>query len=495
MNNYSMDQFIAPITIQETPKSVWKYLIVFLLGSVLFLLYMQYEPMPVTVHLASLAGVGIGVFPIAQWLASKRESFPMVELICLSFAVQYCTPVYLQPNQIALYSGIRSFEWDQHAKSLCIIAISIFLFFRSYKSALSFLRQSKTKFHINLIIDPARRSLFLILGLVLGILFKVTNLVIGIGVTESGRWIGEWQGPLSILTNVSTICVILLTVDYYSGRLIGGHWCFLLYGYIVINMILGLLTGSLEETIMPLVILIIVHWNIRRKIIYWPVICGILIFVSLQPLKFAYRELAWQYSTGNNLSLISKAEIWLDILTGEKSINSQEEEAPFEERLRKTLGRLDYFHQFALVYDLCPKIIPYEMGQSYSYLLYAWIPRFIWPAKPTAQQANIDFSIRYGIQSYEGTLTTMNGIGYLGEGYTNFGVFGAFSIMCILGILFALLQAIFTGPISDGGNAIYLSIMATCLNGIGSNFAGFVGGLIQLILINALIIKLFTIKR
>jgi hypothetical protein len=139
---------------------------------------------------------------------------------------------------------------------------------------------------------------------------------------------------------------------------------------------------------------------------------------------------------------------------------------------------------------MTPAFIPYYRGESYSYFLYAWIPRLLWSDKPSASAATDRLDLDYGFK-YESQSVTV-AIGQLPEAYANFGVLGIGLVMALQGVVFALLDAMLNGPRSEGGRAIYLVIMAYFLNGIGSSAAVLFGALVQYILASALIMRPFA---
>ena len=53
-----------------------------------------------------------------------------------------------------------------------------------------------------------------------------------------------------------------------------------------------------------------------------------------------------------------------------------------------TFSRISLLTQTANVVELTPSTVPYQGGHLYSYLLVTWIPRVIWPDKPSMSEAN-----------------------------------------------------------------------------------------------------------
>jgi hypothetical protein len=152
------------------------------------------------------------------------------------------------------------------------------------------------------------------------------------------------------------------------------------------------------------------------------------------------------------------------------------------------MSRLDLLHQLIVVQERTPGTIPYYQGETYSYLTYGWIPRFLWPDKPIAQEANITFALDYGFLHDNQIDRTMMGISHIAEAYANFGLWGVGIIMGLQGLILSLMNISLNSPHSNGGRAIYISIMVFFLNGIGSATAGIYGALVQNVAASAFIL-------
>jgi len=65
-------------------------------------------------------------------------------------------------------------------------------------------------------------------------------------------------------------------------------------------------------------------------------------------------------------------------------------------------------------------------------------------------------------------------------------------VMFLQCLIFGVVNHVYNGPRSDGGRAIYLSLMIFLLNGIGSSTVIWFGALLQNLLANTLILRLFA---
>jgi hypothetical protein len=259
-----------------------------------------------------------------------------------------------------------------------------------------------------------------------------------------------------------------------------------LYAAVFYAFLVGLTTGMLENALMPLVLMLAVRWHATKRIPWLAIVAGFVAFGVLNPAKFEYRRQVW-YS-GEEYGFDERLSVWGEAVEGEIEGSVQQE--TWEDRIRETLARFDLVHRFTYVREMTPAYIPYYRGETYSYFLYAWIPRLLWPEKPSGSEANQRLDVDYGLK-YEWQDSTIS-IGQLPEAYANFGIIGIAVVMALQGIIFAALDAILNGPRSDGGRAIYLVIMAYFLNGIGTSATMLFGALVQYILASAVLLRPFA---
>jgi hypothetical protein len=152
--------------------------------------------------------------------------------------------------------------------------------------------------------------------------------------------------------------------------------------------------------------------------------------------------------------------------------------------------RFDYIHQFALMRLYTPDLIPYYRGVSYSYFLVGWVPRLVWPDKPSALEGNNRMVIDYGVLSERAQTVTTAGLGLIPEAYANFGDTGIVVIMAVQGIILAAVTRAFTARASIAANAVLISILVFLVNGVGGITSVMYGGLFQNLAANALVIWL-----
>jgi hypothetical protein len=80
----------------------------------------------------------------------------------------------------------------------------------------------------------------------------------------------------------------------------------------------------------------------------------------------------------------------------------------------------------------------YQWGDTMSYAMYAFVPRLLWPNKPSVSRGAW-FTAYLGAAAREEEATTSTGISATGELYWNFGVLGVAVGMCGIGLFYGLL--------------------------------------------------------
>ena len=87
------------------------------------------------------------------------------------------------------------------------------------------------------------------------------------------------------------------------------------------------------------------------------------------------------------------------------------------------------------VMDMTPSQVPFWEGETYYPTLLMFIPRIIWPDKPGRAFWN-KFGRLYGYLLDEDTTTSV-AVGYLAEGYMNFGFLGMYGVAVFIALLIA----------------------------------------------------------
>jgi hypothetical protein len=402
------------------------------------------------------------------------------ELICLSYALQFSMPVYTQPQQVIIMSSAFPLRWDTSFEVLLYVELGTVAMMAGYYLVRRS-RVSRGMPRLDLPLLPRRRVLYLWGALAGGGLLTLLQ-VLGWGPLGGSAF----SAVVRLFTSQFNVAIVLLAYDVYGGKGQSNLARIALYGAVAFGFVVGLMTGMLENTLMPLVLVLAVRWHATRQIPWFAILAGFVLYLMLNPAKFEYRQQVW--FSGENVGFSERLEVWA--LAVEDELSTARQQETWDETLREALARFDLVHRFTYVREMTPAYIPYYGGETYNYFLYAWIPRLLWPDKPSASESTDRLDLDYGFK-YESQPVTI-AIGQLPEAYANFGFMGVAVVMALQGMVFAALDAMLNGLRSEGGRAIYLVIMAYFLNGIGSLAAVLFGALVQYILASAVLLRPFA---
>jgi hypothetical protein len=149
--------------------------------------------------------------------------------------------------------------------------------------------------------------------------------------------------------------------------------------------------------------------------------------------------------------------------------------------------RTSLLKQAAQVLEATPSIVPYQHGKLYSYIAVSWIPRFLWPDKPSVNEANQFYQLAYDINRPQDLGQISIAIGSMTEAYISFGWVGVAVIMFLEGLVFALFERMFFS-LSSGPLMWSIGIVVTLdLLLIECQMAQYLGGIFQKAILTFLI--------
>jgi len=415
----------------------------------------------------------LGTYPLFYYVAYKPGHVPIAEMFLFTMVNAFSLPVFFQSYQ-KIY--IKTLHPDQEPVTYCLLmaVLAVCVFWVSYKIAPSILRGiSVPRIHL-----VCRQRKLYYYGLFLCVISILSGLVS----------FGSLQGLVNIVAS-KNLGIALLALLFYAGDMTQKMKMvsLLVLAVVVLN---GVASGMVGNMFMPLFIWYICRWLVTKKFELSIILAGVVVLVLLQPVKLEYRNTVWQGSVGTSqLEKINKfANIFYDYwIDGSGKV------------VESTYSRSSLLLQTSHVIDWTPKVVPYRNGETLYFMFVTFIPRFIWPDKPTAQQANIFYALDYGVTTREGVKTAMFGVGLLGESYMNFGVLGVLFTYVLIGFLsylplhmLVIPKNIFANKFTDTDYiapvALLLSIIIGIITLLGSTVADVYGGVIQMIVIQGFLL-------
>ena len=230
----------------------------------------------------------------------------------------------------------------------------------------------------------------------------------------------------------------------------------------------------------------VMYFLVRRKIPWIMVAVSVVAALFLQVGKMEFRNSYW--SQGEAGGVLERATSWLNGSASKwsEALNSPRDDSSGQ-LSSESLERTSLLPQVAHVLAVTPSQIPFQGGETYSYMAIALIPRFVWPDKPSVNDANRHYQILFGLSTAR-TVDSVNiGIGCLTEAYISFGWPGVICIMFTIGIILGIYERSF---LAEDSSTLFLAIGVALLPrilGIEAQMSAYLGGVIQTVLLTILV--------
>lgn len=419
----------------------------------------------ITYFLATLLLISC-LYPTLQYIARKEEGVPVLPLLCLAYAVEFAIPVFTQEAKVSAFSTILFLDDSDVNDCLLMTIAGVALLQATYHLVK---RVNLPK--VDLPLNVSKVRIFYAASFTFSFLTSRIDLLFSEDTNQ------QYGSVLGLLQNQVLVAIAIMGWIVYTQRGTRFDRIALYGGVAIITLIRFRSTTMLEQILLPILILAIAKWTFTRRLPVYAFIGIGAIILFLQPLKGMIRT---EIREGEDVPVVwteKSAQYWEDSLSGRRNLIESTSEAT---------SRTDLIHQFTHIYSMTPDPVPYQMGGSYLYFLYAPVPRAVWPEKPESMTSNNFFAVNYGISTEEGIKHASFGVSLIGEGFMNFGVAGALMIMVLQGFILGLLERVFAN--SPGGMAIFIVNFAGLLNGIGSSASMMFGAMIQNLLASCLLL-------
>ena len=420
------------------------------------------------------------LYPTMRYFTRHESGLPILPALCFSFALQYTIPIFSQEPGIRLAFGFRNLDGADIEAALVLTIVGVILLEATYyyivgRKALNSLPT------VRLPLTKRRAEIYCVSVFVIFLLLPWLQTAL------SSETYQQVFSIINLFQNQVLVAIAVLGWIVYTEQAAWWHKT-LLYVVVAAVALRGFSSTMVEVMMLPLVVLFMTRWLYVRRVPVMQIAAIALLFLFLSPVKKDIRQSMGEDSQTAEASAATRASdwieqastYWLETLSGSRG---------WSESASYAAERTDLIHSFAHIYSLTPSVLPYQNGDTYSYLAITWIPRVIWPEKPQANAANNYYAVAYEISTEEGIKHSSFGVSLIAEGYMNFGEAGVCLIMIVLGGVLATLQHIFAGSSSGpGGQAIFVAMFVYFLNGIGTSAEIMFGGLIQNLLCASLLL-------
>ena len=409
-----------------------------------------------------------------HWRHQGRTGVPLFALIASVYWLAYALPLFWGNHAISLVMGY-------HPLSEAAITSSIYLALAGVVSLWVGMRLAR-EFHWTARIrmdvpqNPWRWH-YLRIVLVISALMKVLLPIDALGPANR-------QLLFNIDFILPSVAFVILFRSYLRGQAIRIDR-FLLLGYFVIALVTGLSSGWLGDFLGVVIICNATYILEKRR---FPVVAMLIVLpviLFLQPGKAKFRERYWHGNPAESYaeSYGERIGFWID---ASSQAWGRALTDPTGEGVRalsgSTLSRLSLLQPTANVIETTPARVPYQHGRLYSYLVVTFIPRFLWPDKPSVNNASKWYQIAYHLTRPANIQSTGMAVGTVTESYISFGWLGPFMIMPCLGLFLGLFQEVFLGARSG---LLLSGIGIALLSGlllVESQMAVYIAGIVQQVL-------------
>jgi hypothetical protein len=425
------------------------------------------------------------------WKASEKSDLPIFSMIGFMYWLYYVLPLFWEPHTInEIYSPTgRELSNTGITLAMLMAVLGVGSLWLGMHARLG-RRLAPRQLSINL--APSRQPYVravLAVGCFLNI-YDLSPYILG----EGGRQL------TGIVTSAVPMLAFVILFRYYLRGESTQVDRILMAAFVVSRLFNGLSSGWLGVSMSLIVVCGIVYLAERRRLPQIAFVLVMLFALFFQVGKEDFRKTYWKEESQGVAEgptqggRLERASFWVTRSFekwGETFADPKVE--TLRDAITPSLARVSLLNQTANVLDLTPSVVPYQYGMLYSYMGVTLVPRFLWPDKPSVNEANQFYQVAYGLTGEDNLGQVSIAAGTLTEGYINFSWPGALGIMFLLGVFFDFYQITFlsaqSGPLLK---AIGVVLLPTFLS-VESQLAQYLGGIIQEVVV-ILIVMLPAIK-
>ena len=376
-------------------------------------------------RLQALTILFLGALPALLWAKSEQKRFPLIEVFFLTTINSYALPLLNGHADLKLYSTetITTSAW-------IVISFQSALLI-TYHIVGGTPKRGRFWTEELLTADACR---YLNYGTVINTLYLIESIYFDLLPPDLNSILR------AICFGIGIVCTFVTAQLWGLGKLSPSERSFFIVN-LVIQTVMQLTSLFLVGALSTIILCLLGYVTRKRKV---PVVLVgiILLFTALlHNGKPQMREKYWHTDGPNQTPSITELPGFFAEWIG-YSLNPPElgEDPSNQTMTSKLIQRTSLFQMVCLVAENTPKNYPFLDGDTYSDIIAQFVPRFLWPGKPTGLLSTYKLSIYYGLQSEEGTAQTTIAFGQVAEAYANFGFFGVIGLGVFIGVFYKKAQ-------------------------------------------------------
>ena len=411
-----------------------------------------------------------------RWLQSDRNNIPLFPLLATMFWLAYAVPLFWAQHVVTGIFGRRVLQESAVTYALLLAVVGVVWLWLGMTIAKLFQWVPRIKKDVSS--DPSKLTYLRVVFLV-GTLVKTFVPITALGM-------GGRQLVSNFENTVPVVCFAIFFRHYLRGSL-RAFDKILVAGYAVIAVIVGISSGWLGSAVSIGLVTIVIYVYERRRFPIVAALAVVPLLLFFQPAKEMFRDRYWTRASTD--SSTQRVSFWVE---NSWRLWNEAVKSDDNEQIRRlsntTLSRFDLLRQTAHVIEFTPSRIPYQYGSLYSYIGVTLIPRFLWPDKPSVNDANRWYQVKYGLTDPQNLSTVSIAVGTVAESYINFGWFGPLLIIFPLGIFLGSFERIFLHADSGVLFSCLGAVLVPQLLAIEAQMAQYVAGLAQQIALVLLVL-------
>jgi hypothetical protein len=426
------------------------------------------------------------------WRKGSREGLPILAMLAFAYCLYYAVPVFMQEQTVStIFEPVgHQLSKSSITQAVLMALVGLCCLWLGIKSDIARFLVPRTKLSLTL---TAAKLTYVRTVLVIGGLLNLSQ--------TSTFVLGD--GGRQLISIVVSVMPMLAFAILFRNFLKGNSELIdkiLIFAFLMVRLFSGLSGGWLGVSASILIVCGAIYLAERKRVPRAALLAVVVFTLFFQVGKEDFRKTYWQaqgevkaeeQESGGRFERVmfwaqTSLDKWGEALTDPSG-------GAFRDAVNPSISRISLLNQTANVIEQTPSAVPYQHGWLYSYMLVSFIPRFIWPEKPSVSEANRFYQVAYGLTSEEELNSTSISAGLLAEGYINFGWAGVIGIMFMVGVFFDFYQRTFlTGTAGVLMNGIGLILLPGFL-AIESQMAQYLSGLVQQIAV--MIIVMLPIVR
>lgn len=417
--------------------------------------------------------IGLALLPLLRRIAlryrgeSPAEAMPFLPILGVICAVYYGAPVLLQDCMAIGGNASVPVTAVYRASLLCLLGVGAML------ATYHWLPRRRFGAPLRLPWDPTRARTLAAVLCVIGLLVNVSPAL------QASLWhAGQLTAVLRSFLQLGLGILFILHHDRQLGRF---GTCFLFCIGLPLLVLVQIGTGSTANVAYVALFFCMVAWAIGRRVPLFALLITGLFLCLLRSSANEFRDRAWRAPDAARLTQTDKTRIFLEIVGARLTGDAGSGPGIGEQIGAVMAARTNQLATLAHVVDWTPRVVPYWRGESYQTLAASFIPRILWPEKPSKVLGQ-EFGHRYRILAPGDHSTSIN-LPLLVEFYANFGAPGVVLGMMLLGLLYRLLDVKLNDPSSGRASFLIAAQVMTRLFNIESDFSLTFGAILYQVLL------------